>query len=97
MNVDAPNNNIVSENLSFLCDLYLIFGLHVVFPFLDLVHVLIKLAQSHDVFVCNFINVVKVCQLELYNLYFDSYTKFDDIFDELNVLEKLIGKNMPMS
>lgn len=59
--------------------------------------VLIKLAQSHDVFVCNFIIVVKVCQLELHNLYFDSYTKFDDVFDELNVLEKLIGKNMPMN
>jgi hypothetical protein len=72
-------------------------GLHVNFPFLDLVYVLIKLAQSHDVFVCNFIDVAKVCQLELYNLYFDSYTKFDDVFDELNVLEKLISKNMPTS
>jgi hypothetical protein len=75
----------------------LILGLHVIFSFLDLVHVLIKLAQSHDVFVCNFIIVVKVCQLELYNLYFDSYTKFDDVFNELSVLEKLIGKNMPMN
>jgi hypothetical protein len=72
-------------------------GLHVILPFLDLVHVLIKLAQSHDVFVCSFIDVVKVCQLEFYNLYFNSYTKFDDVFDKLNVLEKLSSKNMPMS
>jgi hypothetical protein len=27
---------------------------------------LIKIAQSHDVFMGNFINVVKMCQLELY-------------------------------
>jgi hypothetical protein len=40
---------------------------------------------------------MKVCQLELYNICFDSYTKFDDIFDELNVIEKLIGKNIPIN
>jgi hypothetical protein len=61
-------------------------------------HTLIKLAQSHDVFVSGFINVVKVCQLELYHLYFDPYTKFyDPTFDEFKVFESFTNKNLPMN
>jgi hypothetical protein len=49
------------------------------------------------VVVCDFIDVVKVCQLDLYHVYFDPYTKFDDpTFDELKVLESFISKNLPM-
>ncbi len=59
---------------------------------------LIKLAQSYDVFVCYFIDGVKVCQLDFYHLYFESYTKFDDVtFDEFKALESLISKNLLMS
>jgi hypothetical protein len=33
-----------------------------------------------------------------YQLYFDPYTKFDDlVFYELNVLESFSSKNLPMS
>jgi hypothetical protein len=35
--------------------------------------------------------------LLLQNTNFDSYKKIDDVFNELNVLEKLIGKTMPTS
>jgi hypothetical protein len=60
------------------------YGLRAIVPLLDFVHALIKLAQSCDVFVCNFIDAMKVCQFELYWLYSDPYIKFDDpIFDEL--------------
>jgi hypothetical protein len=41
-------------------------GMLTILPLLDYVHSLIKIAQSHDVFMGNFINVVKMCQLELY-------------------------------
>jgi hypothetical protein len=41
---------------------------------------------------------VKICQVELYCLYIDSYTKFDDLsFDELNALETINNNNLPMS
>jgi len=48
--------------------------------------------------VCDFINVVKVCQLEFYWLYYDPYIKFGDlIFYEFNVLWSFIHKNLPMN
>jgi hypothetical protein len=47
---------------------------------------------------CDFIDAMKICQLELYQLYSDPFNKFDDpSFDELNSLENLTTKNMPMN
>ncbi len=51
-------------------------------------HTLIKLTQSCDVFICEFVDMVKVCQLDFYYFYFDPYAKFDDlVFDEPKTLE----------
>jgi hypothetical protein len=61
MHVDASRNNTTTENLNLICDLELILVLHAVLPFLNSMHTLIKLAQSHNVFVCDFIDMVKVC------------------------------------
>lgn len=49
--------------MSFICELELILGLHAIFSLLENVHTLIKSTQFHDVFVCDFINVVKIDQL----------------------------------
>jgi hypothetical protein len=66
-------------------------GLHDIVPFLDCVHALIKLAQSYDVFVCNFIDAMKVCQLQFFWLYSNPYIKIDDpILNELNAFESFI-------
>jgi hypothetical protein len=47
---------------------------------------------------CYVIDVVKVCQLDLYHLYFDPYTKFNDPpFDGLKALESLTSKSLLMS
>jgi hypothetical protein len=61
MYVDATKSNSAAKNLSFFCDLELILGLHAIHPFLDYMHALIKLAESCHVFMCDFIDVVKVC------------------------------------
>jgi hypothetical protein len=53
-------NNTAIENLSFLCDLELIFGLHAILSILDCVHTLIKFAQSCNIFVCDFIDVMRI-------------------------------------
>lgn len=98
MHVNASRSNTTTKNLNLFCYLELILGLHVVMSFKNSIHTLIKLAQSDDVFVCDFIDMVKVCQLDLYNLYFDPCTKFDDLtFDELKALESFTSKNLPMS
>jgi hypothetical protein len=56
----CQRSNTTNENFSFLCELELIFGLHAIFSLLENVHALIKSTQSHDVFVCDFINVMKI-------------------------------------
>jgi hypothetical protein len=66
MHDDASCNNAPNDNLSLLCNLELIMGLLTILLLLDCVHSLIKFAQSCDVFVGNFINAMKMCQLELY-------------------------------
>jgi len=48
------------------CDLELILGLHAILLLLDCVHNLIKFAQFHDVFMCDFINAMKMCRLKFY-------------------------------
>jgi hypothetical protein len=49
------------------------------------------------VFVCDFIDAMKVCKLDFYCLYFDPYTKFDDLtFEEPKTLESFNSKNVPM-
>jgi hypothetical protein len=75
MHDDALKNSIVNENLNFFCDLELILGLHAISPLLDYVHTLIKFTQSHNMFICNVIDIMKIYQLKLYN---DPYNKLND-------------------
>ncbi len=98
IHVDVPKSNIANVNLSLLYAQDFILELHVIIPLLDFVHVLIKMPQFHDVFICDFIDAMKVCQLELYQCSIKPYTKFDNpTFDELNVLESFDKKNFPMN
>ncbi len=51
-----------------------------------------------DVFICDFIDAMKVCQLELYQCFVKPYTKIDNpTFDELHVLESFNNNNLPMN
>jgi hypothetical protein len=60
MHDDVVKNNTTIKNLSLLCDLELILGLHAILSLLDCVHTLIKFAQSCNIFVCDFIDVVNI-------------------------------------
>ncbi len=46
-----------------------ILGLPYMFPLFECVYALIKVAQGRDVFVCDFVEFVKIAQQELYMLY----------------------------
>ncbi len=88
-------NDLARKNLNFLCDVEVILGLHCILPLFECVHNLIKVAQIKDVFVCNFVEIVKVAQQELYSLYSDPYAKFEDpTFDNFNVIETLTNSNL---
>jgi hypothetical protein len=54
---------------------------------LEVVHIWIKFAQHRDVFIVEFVDVVKFVEAELFRLYTDSYSCFEDpAFDAFNSL-----------
>jgi len=68
-------------------DVEMILGLPSIFLMFECVHALIKVAQGKDVFVCDFVEVVKMTQQGLYTLYYDMYAKFEEsTFDEFNAI-----------
>jgi hypothetical protein len=50
------------KNLNALCDIDFIFGFPYILPLLEIMNTLIKIAQSTNAFVYDFVNVVKLAQ-----------------------------------
>jgi hypothetical protein len=50
------------KNLNALCDIGFIFGFPYILPLLEIMNTLIKIAQSTNAFVYDFVNVVKLAQ-----------------------------------
>jgi hypothetical protein len=75
-----------------MCEVDLISGLPCIFPLLECVYTLIKIAQGRNVFLCDFVENVQHAQQKLYKLYCDLYTRFDHLaFDDFNVIETFIN------
>lgn len=71
-----------------LCEIDLILGFPCMLPLLEIMNTLIKIAQGTNVFVYDFVDVVKLAQQELYLLYYDPYAKFEDLaFDDINSID----------
>ncbi len=65
---------------------------------LKCVHMLIKIAQDRNIFVCDFVEGVKLAQHKLYRLYCDPYIRINDpTFDDFHAIEILINDVLPMS
>lgn len=62
------------ENYDLLCDIGTLLGLPCIMPLLDCVNALMKFAQSDDAFVSDYVAAVKICQAELYMMYSDPQT-----------------------
>jgi len=73
---DIPFIMIVKHNFELFYDVNLLISLSFLLPMLETIHVLIKFAQKKDVFVCDFITAIKICQDQLYFHYFDLETKY---------------------
>jgi hypothetical protein len=56
---------LLQAKLGLLIDLHLLLGLAVVLPLMEAIGSLLKFAQRHDVYICNFITNVKVYQDQL--------------------------------
>jgi hypothetical protein len=74
-------------NLELLLDISVPVALTCFLPLLETVHYLVKFSQQRDVFICDYLAAVKVCQGQLYSLYSDPATSFrSDSFTEFNDL-----------
>jgi hypothetical protein len=60
------------------------------------VHTLIKYTQKQNVFICEFINVMKAIKTELHRLYVDPFFKYDDsAFNKFNVFCEHYNELLP--
>jgi hypothetical protein len=59
----------VRFNLYLLCDLHILLGSSCLLPLLEAVNALIKFAQGRDIFICDFVATIKICQVDLYMMY----------------------------
>ncbi len=69
MALDNSANQQIMLNYEYICDLHILLKLAYIFPLLEFLHVLIKLEQSRNVFVCDLVATIKVCQNYVYNMY----------------------------
>jgi hypothetical protein len=66
----------VQTNLSLLSSVHMLFGLACILPLIKSMQSLLKFAQLGDIFISDFIAIVKVCQVQLYNLYYGAILSF---------------------
>jgi hypothetical protein len=93
MSKDQIENETTRSNLQNLLDLELILGFHCILSLLELVHNLIKHTQRKDVYICDFVGAIKMCGVQLYELYIDHECKFkDEAFNAFRSL--LVGKHV---
>ncbi len=59
MHLESMKSKTTQDNLVLLNDLELIFGLPYLLPMLEVVHTLIKFVQCRDVFIVEFMVVIK--------------------------------------
>jgi hypothetical protein len=57
-------------------DIHFLFGLVVMFPFMEAMQSLLKFAQKRNAFIYDFIIAMKVCKSQLYTLYCDNILSF---------------------
>lgn len=72
-----------------LLDPYTMLGMVALLPLLDAVDTLVNFAQKRDVFICDFIAAVKICQASLQSMYVDPTTFFstDEFWSFQNLLD----------
>jgi hypothetical protein len=59
---DKVELHVIKTNFDSLFDVHLLFKLTCLLPLHEIIHALIKIIQKQDVFVCDYILAIKVCQ-----------------------------------
>jgi hypothetical protein len=72
MALDAPTIPSTKFNLSLFIDVEtLLLSLNAMMVLLEAIHSLIKFTQLKDVFVCDFITTMKICEGDVYCMFYD--------------------------
>jgi hypothetical protein len=87
MYIESANSDATIKNMVSLCNVESILRFPCIIPLLNCVHTLIKLSQGKDIFVCDFVEFLKLAQHEFYIVYFDLFGMFEDsTFDDFNAI-----------
>lgn len=62
--------------LQLLLDHFTVVGMCALLPLLESIDTLVNFAQKRDVYICDFVAAVKVCQADLYWMYADKGTAY---------------------
>jgi hypothetical protein len=63
---DSSSLMATQVNFELLCDVNLLISLSYLMPMLETIHALIKFTHKRDVFVCDYVVTIKICQGQLY-------------------------------
>jgi hypothetical protein len=74
---DQALNILAKTNLDLLCDVEIFLGLICILPLFGCIQFLLKFVQAQDVFICDFIDAIKACEMDLYRMYVDPITSYD--------------------
>jgi len=87
MHLDLMQSKVVQNNLVLFGEVELILGLPYLLPILEEVHTLIKFVYHQDVFIVEFVDVVKVAKAKLFKLHTNPYSHFENMaFDVFKFL-----------
>ncbi len=76
MSQDNPSIARARLNIDLLCDIDTFFTLSCLLLLLKVINVLIKFAYKRDVFICDFVPTIKICQIDFFMMYFDIMTSY---------------------
>jgi hypothetical protein len=95
MALDAPIIPFAKSNLSLLIDVEFLLGLNVMMLMLKVVHSLIKFAKLRDVFVYDFITLVKICKGDVCRMFYDKQSSFEgNVFNNFTILINVANENI---
>ncbi len=71
------DNESTTANYELLCDIETVMGLTCLLPMLEALQGLNKYVQNRNTFICDFVGSVKLCQVDLHNMYHDEEKKYN--------------------
>ncbi len=89
------HNTLCSINLSLFFNVETSLGLNTMMPLLKAILSLIKFSQVRDVFVYDIITTIKICDEDVYHMFYDSQSSFKgDVFTNFKALINITHDNI---